>query len=210
MASNVVGKLCRSKTETGSKQASVGDWMKFMSETIGPNKSVAHARALLLEHGISDLPVMSKGRLVGIVTDRDLQGGALTPAHMSLRKRIESSPDQVRISAVMKAHVLTLAPSDTLAHAAELMRREHVKASPVVEGGHLRGIIHLGDIIDTCPVVPAHDQLDASREASSRVRSSIFNTGWQDSYNDRSSYRTGGKRVPRTRHSGRAACRKQD
>jgi CBS domain-containing protein len=162
MASKFVGKLS-SKTGMGSRKSLVGDWMRFMPQTIAPTKSVAHARALLLEHGVSDLPVMSKGSLVGIIADRDLQGdGALTPAHKILRKRIETSPDQVPISVVMKTHVVTVAPSKALAHAAELMRREHVKASPVIENGHLRGIIYLDDIIDTCPVAPARSQLDTT------------------------------------------------
>ena len=109
MATNAVETPRRFKSETGRGQSLVGDWMRLMPQTIAPNRSIASARALLLEYGISDLPVMSKCSLVGIVTDQDLQGDrALKPGHRNLRNRIETSPDEVPISAVMKTQVVTL------------------------------------------------------------------------------------------------------
>jgi CBS domain-containing protein len=206
MANNLIGKLCYPTTETGSKRSLVEDWMQFIPPTVESTKSVAQARALLLEHGISHLPVISKGRLVGIVTERALQGGRLTRVHRSLRKRIESSPDRIPVDAVMKTHVVTVAPSDALGQAAKLMRREHLKALPVVEGGHLRGIIHLADIMDAYPAAPIRSQLDTSREAGGRVRSWIFDPGQWDAGNDRSAGR--GKRAARTRPSGSKNCKR--
>jgi CBS domain-containing protein len=176
--------------------------MRLMPQTIAPTESLAHARALLLEYGVSDLPVMSKGSLVGIVADRDLDG-ASTPAHKTLRRRIESSPDQVPISAVMKTHVVTVAPSEALAHAAELMRREHVKASPVIENGHLRGIIHLDDIIDTCPVAPARSQFDTTGNPVGASGPGLSNPRRRNAYNGRRAVLSGGKRTSRTRHPAR-------
>ena len=70
--------------------------MKFMPWTVQPSDSVAHARALLDEHRINHLPVLSKGKLVGVVNARDLQ-----PEQDSLRSAAGSSahlrciPDRV-------------------------------------------------------------------------------------------------------------------
>jgi CBS domain-containing protein len=47
--------------------------MKFVVHTVKPHDSVAHARALLEEHRINQLPVLFDNHLVGIVTDRDLR-----------------------------------------------------------------------------------------------------------------------------------------
>ena len=51
--------------------------MRFMPCTVEPTDSVAHARALLEEHRIKHLPVMSNERLVGIVSAQDLDARTL-------------------------------------------------------------------------------------------------------------------------------------
>jgi CBS domain-containing protein len=52
--------------------------MKFMPWTVQPSDSVAHARALLDEHRINHLPMLLKGKLVGVVSTRDLEERKLT------------------------------------------------------------------------------------------------------------------------------------
>jgi CBS-domain-containing membrane protein len=60
--------------------------MKFMPWTVQPSASVAHARALLDEQRINNLPVISKGKLVGVVSARDLQASTLSlKAHANKR-----------------------------------------------------------------------------------------------------------------------------
>ena len=51
----------------------IEQWMTVNPLTVRPHDSVAHARALLKEHRINQLPVTLNGTLVGIVTDRDLR-----------------------------------------------------------------------------------------------------------------------------------------
>jgi acetoin utilization protein AcuB len=123
--------------------------MKFMPWTVQPWDSVAHARALLDEQRINHLPVLSKGNLVGVVSARDLQANKRWPKAQALKCDLERHPDRVRVASVMTTTVHTARPKDTLAAAATLMRREHVGALPVMEEGHLRGIINLRDIIAT-------------------------------------------------------------
>ena len=122
--------------------------MKFMPWTVQPADSVADARALLDEQRISHLPVLSEGKLVGVVSARDLQTGRRRKGH-AIKCAIETHPDRVKVASVMTTTVHTARPRDTLAAAATLMRREHVGALPVMEGEHLRGIINRCDIIAT-------------------------------------------------------------
>lgn len=103
-------------------------WMTSRLYTVKPRDSVAHARALLQEHRVNQLPVVRNGVLVGIVTDRDLRdavNAVTTSVHLS--GTVEPAPqtaDQIPVETVMTSHVITLAPHSTMIAAAELMRRK--------------------------------------------------------------------------------------
>jgi acetoin utilization protein AcuB len=147
--------------------------MKFMPWTVQPSDSVAHARALLDEHRINHLPVLSKGRLVGIVSTRDLQASKPPRKAPAVRRVLETRPDRVRVASVMRTNVRIAKPSDTLADAADLMLREHVGALPVMEEAHLRGIITRSDIIGASLAVRTHTTMKTAklqdRQASIRT-----------------------------------------
>ena len=127
-------------------------WMKLVVHTVKPHDSVAHARALLEEHRINQLPVIVDGRLVGIVTDRDLRDAPtvvkVAAAQAGGPETPEATPDRIPVETVMTANVLTLKPSDPMEKAAALMRRERIGALPIVEKGHLRGILTRSDILE--------------------------------------------------------------
>jgi acetoin utilization protein AcuB len=127
-------------------------WMKFAVHTVKPLDSVAHARALLEEHRINQLPVVVNGRLVGIVTDRDLRDAPravqIASAEAGDKGTAPTTPEQIPVETVMTTNVLTLEPKDSLTRAASLMRQERIGAIPIVENGLLRGIITRSDILD--------------------------------------------------------------
>jgi acetoin utilization protein AcuB len=151
--------------------------MKFMPWTVQPSDSVAHARALLDEHRINHLPVLLKGNLVGIVSTRDLQASKLPRAH-AIKRALETRPDRVRVASVMTTNVHVARPSDMLGDAADLMRRKHVGALPVVEEGQLRGIITRSDIIGALPALGAHTTTTPPRlqEPRTRIRAGYHRT----------------------------------
>jgi acetoin utilization protein AcuB len=128
--------------------------MKFPVHTVKPRDTVAYARALLEEHRVNQLPVVAGGRLVGIVTDRDLRdaGAAVGAAAAAVRGRkgrvFVSDPDKLAVETVMTTNVLTLRPSDPMSEAARLMRRERIGALPVVEGSRLVGIVTRSDVLE--------------------------------------------------------------
>jgi acetoin utilization protein AcuB len=126
--------------------------MKFEVHTVKPLDTVAHARALLEEHRINQLPVVVNGRLVGIVTDRDLRDAPravqIASAEAGDKDTAPTTPEEIPVEAVMTTNVLTLEPKDSLTRAASLMRQERIGAIPIIENGVLRGIITRSDILN--------------------------------------------------------------
>jgi acetoin utilization protein AcuB len=128
--------------------------MKPALYTVKPHDTVAHARAILEEHRVNQLPVVVNRKLVGIVTDRDLRDA---PAAVEVAAQSSGAmrnvpappaPGQISVEAVMTTNVLTLTPADSVAEAARLMRRERVGAIPVVDRGALVGIVARSDVLD--------------------------------------------------------------
>jgi acetoin utilization protein AcuB len=125
--------------------------MTAKMHTVKPLDSVAHARALIEEHRINQLPVVKNGLLVGIVTDRDLRdavNAVTTSADAAgTGEAAPREPEQIPVEAVMTHDVMTLAPHSSLVAAAELMRRQRIGAVPIIDGHALAGIITRSDIL---------------------------------------------------------------
>jgi acetoin utilization protein AcuB len=101
---------------------------------------------------VNQLPVIVDGRLVGIVTDRDLRDAFPSvfdsPAFNGKPKRDTTDPRSVTVEMVMTPDVTTVAPADSITDAARLMRRQRIAALPVVEGDRVVGIVTRSDILD--------------------------------------------------------------
>ena len=127
-------------------------WMTMEVRTVKPLDSVAHARALLEEHRINQLPVVKDGVLIGIVTDRDLRdavNSVTTSAKLAgTFEPVPRTGDEIPVEAVMTRNVITLAPHSTVISAAMVMRRERIGSVPIVEGDRLTGILTRSDILD--------------------------------------------------------------
>ena len=63
-----------------SEDAKVGDWMTRHPETIEADDSTGHAAALMIHGGFRHLPVVSDGKVIGILSIRDLMRGVLDDA----------------------------------------------------------------------------------------------------------------------------------
>jgi acetoin utilization protein AcuB len=122
-------------------------YMKHPVHQVRPLDSIAHARELMETHRVNQLPVVAKGKLVGIVTDRDLRDAF--PSVFEHRKmKPEEDPAAIVVETVMTPNVLTLGPKDSIAEAATLMRRERIGAIPIVDGHELVGILARSDVLD--------------------------------------------------------------
>lgn len=125
--------------------STVGQWMKHPVHTVKPLDSVAHVRAVLERHRINQVPVVVNGRVVGIVTDRDLRDAA--PSLAASGGPGHADAPSIPVESVMSAVVLTVAPDEPLRLAAGVMRRERIGAMPVVQDGRLVGIVTRSDVL---------------------------------------------------------------
>lgn len=120
----------------------VKDVMKTPVLTIGPEATLEAAFDLLLQKGIRHLPVMEEGRLVGILTDRDIRlaTSAFNPKG--------PCPGSTRVGEVMTKEVVTADPLDPVEEAARVMRTRKIGCLPVLENGVLVGIVTGIDLLD--------------------------------------------------------------
>jgi acetoin utilization protein AcuB len=118
--------------------------------TVKPLDSALHARELLERHRINQLPVVVDGRVVGIVTDRDLRDvfpSTLEPVRRRPRHPVVD-PDRVRVRDVMSQPVFSLGTDDSLKEAAGLLRRQRIGAVPILdEKSRLCGILTRSDLL---------------------------------------------------------------
>ena len=124
----------------------VDDWMTRVVHSVKPKENILHARALLEKERINQLPVVVNGKLVGIVTDRDLRDAF--PSVFDSARKPSDDPEKISVDQVMTRDVLTLAPDDSVIDAARLMRKERVGAAPVVEGATIVGLVTRSDLLD--------------------------------------------------------------
>jgi acetoin utilization protein AcuB len=128
---------------TGPRVRRVRDIMSQPAVTIAPEAPLGAALAAMRQHEIRHLPVVEPdGRLIGIVTDRDLRQATLARFH-ALR---EAERDLV-VQDVMTWAVVTTGPDTPMAQAAAAMYDRRIGSLPVVEGGRLVGILTERDLL---------------------------------------------------------------
>ena len=102
--------------------------------TISPDERLSDAVALLAKHGVSSAVVVSRGRLVGLLTNRDLR------FLRDLGKKV---------STAMTTKLVTARPGTTLEQAEKLMQEHRIEKLPLVgRNGELKGLITVRDILN--------------------------------------------------------------
>jgi acetoin utilization protein AcuB len=125
----------------------VKDWMSPDLVTVEEDTSIMKASRIMKQHKIQHLPVLSQGRLAGIVSDRDLKEAAPSKATALDIHELYYLLDKVTVKSLMPKQLFTIAPGDTVERAAAVMLKHHISALPVVDAqGTLAGIITKGDI----------------------------------------------------------------
>ncbi|MEL1134903.1 CBS and ACT domain-containing protein [Desulfitobacterium sp. THU1] len=117
--------------------------------TVSPDDNIADTMALMREKQINRLPVVEKGRLVGIVTDGDLREVSPSPATTLSIFELNYLVGKTTIRKVAVKNVITCTPDTKIEDAALLMRENGIGALPVVENDKLVGIVTESDIFDT-------------------------------------------------------------
>ncbi|MGE5257466.1 MAG: CBS domain-containing protein [Hyphomicrobiales bacterium] len=113
--------------------------------TLSPDQSCHEALAEFRRRRIRRAPVMDNGRLVGIVSERDLLHilpGTYAQASCQAGEDTMTLP----VRHIMRTEVVTLGLNDHLAKAASLMLKNRIGGVPVVHEGKLKGIITESDV----------------------------------------------------------------
>jgi len=106
--------------------------------TVTGDTPVREAVALLAERKIGAVPVVEGGRVVGIMSERDVI--------YRLRSEGAAMLDW-RVAEIMTAPAITVAPGSEIMGALALMTRRRIRHLPVVEGEALIGVVSIGDLV---------------------------------------------------------------
>lgn len=127
----------------------VSDIMTREPVWVTPDCSLDDALRVLDEQGFRHLPVQEGGRLVGMISDRDLlaaTGGLPSRVHAcrgpGMREQVPA-----RVAEIMSRDVATIGPSAPLRAAGAELQGRRIGCLPVVEDGRLVGIVTEGDLL---------------------------------------------------------------
>jgi acetoin utilization protein AcuB len=124
----------------------VQDIMQRDVVAVTPETPLARLVGFLQRRGVRHLPVTDRGRLVGIISDRDLKG-AIASVATSESVAPASRLDHLTAADIMARSVVTIAPMFAVEEAARLMVTRKISALPVTEDGHLVGIVTDSDVL---------------------------------------------------------------
>lgn len=112
------------------------------------NDSIRTAIQRMRDRGCRRLPVVEDGKVVGIVSDRDLRRATNSPLVLRERWYDEFMLDHVQVRACMTADPVTVSPATPMVEAAKLMRDKKFGGLPVVADGRLVGIVTETDLLN--------------------------------------------------------------
>lgn len=132
----------------------VQKWMTPNPRTMQAEDTVTEAVRVMKEQGIRHLPVLQDGRLVGIVSDRDLKEFSPSRATTLDVHELHYLLSKAKVTDAMRRDPLRLAPDDTIERAALLMHDNRVGCLPVVTAdGAVVGILTQEDVFEALVVV---------------------------------------------------------
>ena len=100
---------------------------------LAPGHTLGEANALMAKYHISGVPICDKGKLIGIITNRDL--------------KFETDMDRLIDDVMTKENLVTAKEGTTLDEAKEILRQRKVEKLPIVDDEmHLKGLITIKDI----------------------------------------------------------------
>lgn len=115
--------------------------------SIPPETPILEARRVMQTRAIRHLLVVEDGRLVGIVTDRDIRLNMPSPATTLSVWEINYLLARLTVREVMTASVIVVEPDRDAHAAAALLISEKIGALPVVDGDRLVGIVTETDFL---------------------------------------------------------------
>lgn len=115
---------------------------------IDPEVSILDALHIMKEKKVRRLPVVAHGKLVGIVTERDLRESPSFKATSLSIYELNYLLAKTPVKEVMTKDPITVTPETTIEEAAVIMRDNEISGLPVVQDGKVVGIVTETDIFD--------------------------------------------------------------
>ena len=126
----------------------IKEWMSKNLITVDENTSLMRATRIMKENNIRRLPVLGSGKLVGILSDRDVKDAS--PSKMTAMDIHEFYYflSEMKVKDAMTNRPLTLHQDDLLERAAILMLKNKISGVPVLdESGNLVGLLSSTDVV---------------------------------------------------------------
>ena len=125
----------------------IRDMMKRNPITVDSDTLVLDAQKIMRENNIRRLPVVDKGKVVGIVTQHDLLEAAPSPATSLSVHELNYLLSKMKVREIMKKNPVTLTPDTPFEEALRIGQEKKIGSFPVVENGKLVGIATESDIV---------------------------------------------------------------
>ena len=126
----------------------IKDWMAKDVLTVDENTSLMRATRIMKEKNIRRLPVLSHGKLMGIITDRDVKDASPSKTTSLDIHELYYLLSEMKVKDVMTPEPLTIIGDDTLEKAAMIMLDNKISGVPVVDReGHLIGLLSETDVL---------------------------------------------------------------
>ena len=127
----------------------VKNWMSKNIITVDVNDSMQDAMKQLKEHNVRMLPVMKKGKLTGIITDRDLKRASASDATTLEVHELLYLLTKIKVKDIMTRDVITVPPDFTVEETAQVLQKNKISGAPVVDAdGKLVGTITQTDLFE--------------------------------------------------------------
>ncbi|MFO7965401.1 MAG: CBS and ACT domain-containing protein [Desulfobacterales bacterium] len=125
----------------------VKDWMSKTVVAVDADASMADAVKLLKEHHIRMLPVMSNGKLVGVVTDRDIKRASASDATTLEIHELLYLISAIKITEIMSPNPITVSEDYTVEETARILLVNRISGVPVTDAsGSVAGVITQSDL----------------------------------------------------------------
>jgi len=115
----------------------VKDIMTKNPETVMPGTTIGAVASMMRDLDVGIIPVVNEGRLLGVITDRDITI-RVTAAGLN--------PLETTVQDFMSPNPVSLSPDDKVEKARDLMAERQIRRLLVTEGDELVGIVSLGDV----------------------------------------------------------------
>ena len=126
----------------------VNDLMTVIPSSVAPETPMRTVIGVMKTEGCRQLPVLNNGKLVGIITDRDVRLIMNSPIVLHGRWQDEELLDSITAEGCMTPNPITVTPNTPAYRAAEMLSVYKFGALPVLENETVVGIITVTDFLE--------------------------------------------------------------